>query len=64
LVEITTGTLTAAVSLPDFTALGTPCLVDVVSVPRLAAAALARPYDVFETGPPVDRVIVHCSLLI
>jgi hypothetical protein len=64
LIEPPDVTLTSVVLLPDFTPLGLPCMVEVVSAPRLAAAALARPYDVFETGPPVDRVIVHCSLLI
>ena len=64
LIESTTGTLTSVVALPDFTALGLANVVEIVSAPRLAAAALARSYDVFEIGPPVDRVIVHCSLLI
>jgi hypothetical protein len=64
LVESTTGTLTSVVPLPDLNALGFANVVEIVSAPRLVAAALARSFDVFEIGPPVDRVIVHCSLLI
>ena len=62
--ESTTVTLTPVLSMPDFAKFGGTVVVPVVIMPRFSVAQFASSHDVSETGPPVDRVIVNCSLLI